>query len=42
MKYLVVACAVLSVAYAFPQKAVAYDAGPAKYDYAYAVKDDYR
>ena len=48
MKYLIVATAVVilgSAVSAAPQKyakPVAYEAGPAKYDYAYAVKDDYR
>eukprot|EP00093_Oithona_nana_P007057 07057.XXX_294525_294986_1 [CDS] Oithona nana genome sequencing. len=48
MKYLILSVAgivILSSAVsAAPQKyakPVAYEAGPAKYDYAYAVKDDY-
>ena len=49
MKYLILSVAGIvilgSAVSAAPQKyakPVAYEAGPAKYDYAYAVKDDYR
>ena len=50
MKYLILSCAFVllgsAAVSAMPQKGyakpVAYEAGPAKYDYAYAVKDDYR